>query len=99
MSWDWFTAGHVTATNISSILVRSAALSFACSMARLGSMLAPFIAYLSTVHPILPIFVFGSITFVMGIQAIALPETNNKKLPDTLQEGEQFLKKNNPLNC
>ena len=50
------------------ILVRSAALSFACSMARLGSMLAPFIALLSTVHPVLPIFVFGSINFVMGVQ-------------------------------
>ena len=49
-------------------MVRSAALSFACSMARLGSMLAPFIALLSTVHPVLPIFVFGSINFVMGVQ-------------------------------
>lgn len=80
-------------------VIRSAALSFACSMARLGSMSAPYIGYLSTVHPVLPIFVFGTITFVMGIQAIALPETNNKKLPDTLQEGELFLKKNNPIKC
>ena len=80
-------------------VIRSAALSFACSMARLGSMSAPYIGYLSTVHPVLPIFVFGTITFVMGLQAIALPETNNKKLPDTLQEGELFLKKNNPLKC
>ena len=80
-------------------VIRSAALSFACSMARLGSMSAPYIGYLSTVHPVLPIFVFGTITFVMGLQAIALPETNNKKLPDTLQEGELFLRKNNPLKC
>ena len=80
-------------------VIRSVALSFACSMARLGSMSAPYIGYLSTVHPVLPIFVFGTITFVMGIQAIALPETNNKKLPDTLQEGELFLKKNNPMKC
>ena len=38
-------------------VVRSAALSFACSMARLGSMMSPFIAYLKEVHPVLPIFV------------------------------------------
>ena len=47
-------------------VIRSVALSFACSMARIGSMAAPFIAYLSEVHPVLPIFVFGSITFAVG---------------------------------
>ena len=48
-------------------VIRSVALSFACSMARIGSMAAPFIAYLSEVHPVLPIFVFGSITFAVGL--------------------------------
>ena len=46
-------------------VIRSVALSFACSMARIGSMAAPFIAYLSELHPVLPIFVFGSITFAV----------------------------------
>lgn len=46
-------------------VIRSVALSFACSMARIGSMAAPFIAYLAELHPVLPIFVFGSITFVV----------------------------------
>jgi len=78
-------------------VIRSVALSFACSMARIGSMTAPFIAYLAEVDPILPIFVFGTITFVVGLQTILLPETNKKKLPDTLVEGEMFLKKNNPF--
>lgn len=78
-------------------VIRSVALSFACSMARIGSMLAPFIAYLAEVNPVLPIFVFGTITFVVGLQTILLPETNKKKLPDTLHEGEMFLRKNNPI--
>ena len=94
-----FSVGYVYTNELFPTVIRSAALSFACSMARLGSMSAPYIGYLGTVHPVLPIFVFGTITFVMGLQAIALPETNNKKLPDTLQEGELFLKKNNPLKC
>ena len=47
-------------------VIRSVALSFACSMARIGSMAAPFIAYLAEINPILPIFVFGSITFVVS---------------------------------
>ena len=115
-------------------VIRSVALSFACSMARIGSMAAPFIAYLAEINPILPIFVFGSITFVVstisltsflsssygqqyirtyfftirsetvkplsqvGLQSILLPETNRKKLPDTLEEGERFLRANNPIN-
>jgi len=78
-------------------VIRSVALSFACSMARIGSMMAPFIAYLAEINPVLPIFVFGTITFVVGLQTILLPETNKKKLPDTLHEGEMFLKKNNPI--
>jgi len=80
-------------------VIRSVALSFACSMARIGSMAAPFIAYLAELHPVLPIFVFGSITFVVGLTTILLPETNKKKLPDTLEEGESFLRVNNPLDC
>jgi len=78
-------------------VIRSVALSFACSMARIGSMAAPFIAYLSELHPVLPIFVFGSITFAVGLTTVVLPETNKKKLPDTLEEGEAFLRANNPL--
>ena len=78
-------------------VIRSVALSFACSMARIGSMTAPFIAYLAEIDPILPIFVFGTITFAVGLQTILLPETNKKKLPDTLVEGEMFLKRNNPF--
>ena len=80
-------------------VIRSVALSFACSMARVGSMTAPFIAYLAEVDPVLPIFVFGTITFVVGVQNILLPETNNKKLADPLVEGELFLKKNSPVRC
>ena len=80
-------------------VIRSAGLSFACSMARLGSMLAPYIGYLQVYSDILPIFILGMITFIMGLQAIALPETNKKKLPDSLQEGELFLKRNNPISC
>jgi len=78
-------------------VIRSVALSFACSMARIGSMMAPFIAYLAEVHPVLPIFIFGAITFIVGLQTVLLPETNKKKLPDTLYEGEMFLKKHNPI--
>ncbi|XP_023336870.1 solute carrier family 22 member 8 [Eurytemora carolleeae] len=88
---------YLYTTELFPTVVRSVGLSFACSMARLGSMLAPFIASLAYVDPILPIFIFGVVTFVVGVQAIILPETNKKKLPDTLEEGELFYVANNPF--
>ena len=33
----------------------------------------------------------------VGLTTVLLPETNKKKLPDTLDEGEAFLRANNPL--
>ena len=35
--------------------------------------------------------------FQVGLTTVLLPETNKKKLPDTLEEGEAFLRANNPL--
>ena len=35
--------------------------------------------------------------FQVGLTTVLLPETNKKKLPDTLEEGEAFLRVNNPL--
>jgi len=88
---------YLYTTELFPTVVRSVALSFACSMARLGSMLAPFIASLAYIDPILPIFIFGTITFIAGIQAILLPETNKKKLPNTVEEGELFYIHHNPV--
>jgi len=88
---------YLYTTELFPTVVRSVALSFACSMSRLGSMLSPFIASLAYIDPILPIFIFGTITFIAGIQAIMLPETNKKKLPNTLEEGELFYRQHNPV--
>jgi hypothetical protein len=34
----------------------------------------------------------------VGLVTVLLPETNKKQLPDTLEEGESFLRANNTLN-
>ena len=51
------------------------------------------------VDPIAPVVVFGCVFFVVGIIQIFLPETNNKKLANTIDEGKEFLTKNMPINC
>lgn len=38
----------------------------------------------------LPLLIFGGLAFAGGLMALLLPETMNKTLPDTIQEGESF---------
>ncbi len=44
------------------------------------------------INPTFPIAIFGLTAFVAGLLVLLLPETKNRKLPDTLEEG---MKRNN----
>lgn len=37
-----------------------------------------------------PLIIFGIIALIGGIMSLVLPETLNKKLPETIEEGEAF---------
>lgn len=60
---------------------------------RLGALVAPYIATLPTVvegklGQALPLIVFGFCGLVSGALCLLLPETGNRKLPDTIKEAE-----------
>ena len=38
----------------------------------------------------LPLIIFGSLSIVAGLLALLLPETLNKHLPETIEDGEKF---------
>lgn len=38
----------------------------------------------------LPMIIFGIASIISGILALALPETHNQQLPETLEEAESF---------
>ena len=46
-----------------------------------------------------PVAVFGCVFFIVGILQVFLPETNNKKLANTIEEGTEFLDQNMPFKC
>ena len=60
--------------------------------APLGSILAPYISgYLSLLDDEkIPMIVFGVLSLLCAFTVLFLPETQGKKLPNTLEEGEKF---------
>lgn len=61
-------------------------------MARIGGILAPYINVLTDVWKPLPLVIFGALSFLSGLLSLYLPETLNRKLPETIEEGERFGK-------
>ncbi|XP_068200657.1 solute carrier family 22 member 21-like [Palaemon carinicauda] len=65
----------------------------ACSMcARIGGLIAPFVAYTAETYKPLPLLIFGALSIISGMLIVLLPETVGSELPQTLQESEDFGK-------
>lgn len=86
-------------------VIRNAGLGASSSAARMGSILAPVINILSEVWKPFPLIIFGALALSGGCLSLLLPETLNKKLPETIADGEQFgltdpviIKEEEPLN-
>ncbi|XP_038059886.1 organic cation transporter protein-like [Patiria miniata] len=72
--------------------VRSAGMGVASMSSRISGIIAPFIVELRLVWEPLPFLLFGVLSIAAGLLSLLLPETNNKKLPETVEEGEAFGK-------
>lgn len=70
--------------------VRNVGLGASSMMARVGGILAPYINALSVTWKPFPLIIFGCLALVSGLLSLLLPETLNKKLPETIEEGENF---------
>ncbi|XP_050500241.1 organic cation transporter protein-like [Diabrotica virgifera virgifera] len=86
-------AVYILSTEQFPTVIRNAGLGAGSTFARFGSILAPYMNALSHVWLPLPLLVFGTCAFIGGLMSLVLPETLNKKLPETMEEGEQFGKK------
>ncbi|XP_059154041.1 organic cation transporter protein-like isoform X2 [Physella acuta] len=76
-------------------VMRNSGLGLSSTTARIGGILAPYIADLGNVvggdlAVILPLLIFGSLSLAAGLCALILPETANRKLPDTVQDAKNF---------
>lgn len=74
-------------------VIRNVGLGASSAFARIGGVIAPYVNYLSEIWTPLPLVIFGSCALTGGMMSLLLPETLNKKLPESIQDGELFGKK------
>ena len=78
-------------------ILRTTALGTASAAGRVGSLLSPFVAMLDSISPVLPLTIYGIIILIAGIFSLWLwPETNKKKMTETLEEAEKVACTHNP---
>lgn len=58
--------------------------------ARVGGVLAPVINMLHSHNPTLPLVIFGTSPLVGAVLGLALPETADRPLPDTVEDAENW---------
>ncbi|XP_067209054.1 organic cation transporter protein-like isoform X2 [Linepithema humile] len=74
-------------------VVRNVGVGLGSISARVGSMIAPYIATMGTIQPWLPPVIFGIGPIIGAGLCLLLPETMNCELPETIEDGENFGKK------
>ncbi|XP_032679463.1 organic cation transporter protein [Odontomachus brunneus] len=74
-------------------VIRNVGLGASSTFARIGGVIAPYVNHLSEIWTPLPLVIFGSCALFGGLMSLLLPETLNKKLPESIQDGELFGKK------
>lgn len=84
-----FSTVYLYAGELFPTVVRNSGVGLSSTVARLGSMVAPFVATLRHTSPWLPPLIFGVVPLIGAVLCIVLPDTRGKRLPDTLEEGEE----------
>ncbi|XP_060068370.1 organic cation transporter protein-like [Ylistrum balloti] len=89
---------YVWSAELFPTVVRNAGMGASSSCARIGGMIAPYIADLSKVIDgnlgrAIPLVIFGGASVVAGILSLWLPETKDRELPETMEDGKLFGKK------
>lgn len=84
-----FAIAYVYSAEIYPTVVRSTGVGSSSLFARVGGALAPYVGSLDKIfNPSIPIVIFGATAILAGVLALFLPETKDRKLPDSFEEGE-----------
>ncbi|KAM5172147.1 organic cation/carnitine transporter 2-like [Mantella aurantiaca] len=81
-----FSMVYVYTAELYPTVVRNMGIGASSMASRLGSILSPYFVYLGAYDRHLPFVLMGSLTVLVGIFTLFLPETNGMPLPDTIEE-------------
>ncbi|XP_071528745.1 organic cation transporter protein-like [Panulirus ornatus] len=81
---------YVLTAEIFPTVVRNVGVGSSSMIARIGGALAPYINLLGDQWQPLPLIIFGSLSFAAGLLSLLLPETLGRRLPETIEDGENF---------
>jgi MFS transporter, OCT family, solute carrier family 22 (organic cation transporter), member 4/5 len=81
-----FSVVYVHATEMMPTVIRSSCVGFFATMSRVGALASPFAPFLEEYYKPLPYIVFGTTAIFGGAIYLFLPETLNRKLPNTVEE-------------
>nr|XP_015923338.1 organic cation transporter protein isoform X1 [Parasteatoda tepidariorum] len=81
---------YIYSTEIYPTVLRSTGLGFSSMFARLGGIIAPFINEMRKIYRPLPMIIFALASIISGLLTLALPETHNRQLPESIEETESF---------
>ncbi|XP_071336044.1 solute carrier family 22 member 7-like isoform X1 [Trachinotus anak] len=93
-----FTTIFLYTTELYPTVVRQNGLGYTSFMSRLGVSVAPLILLLEDVWIPLPQIIICSVATVSGLVALLLPETQNVRLPETIDDIEKPRKKDTSSN-
>uniref|UniRef100_A0A8C9V7X4 Si:dkey-166k12.1 n=1 Tax=Scleropages formosus TaxID=113540 RepID=A0A8C9V7X4_SCLFO len=79
---------YVYSAEIFPTVLRQTGIGVSSMFARLGGVLAPLINLLRSHSPMVPMLIFGATPLVGAALALALPETANRPLPDTMEDAD-----------
>ncbi|XP_067675913.1 organic cation transporter protein-like [Haliotis asinina] len=90
-----FAVIYIFSSELFPTVIRHSAFGASSSLARLGGMIAPYIADWGKfvggdIGRALPLLMFGSLSVLAGLLALLLPETLNRDLPETIEDGIKF---------
>ncbi|CAG7828115.1 unnamed protein product [Allacma fusca] len=81
---------YLYATEVYPTLLRTYGLGTSSMIGRIGSVLAPFIVdVVGKGNKTYPTLIFGAVSLIAGFLSILLPETRNKRLPETVKDVEE----------
>ncbi|KAK1171250.1 solute carrier family 22 member 7-like [Acipenser oxyrinchus oxyrinchus] len=94
-----FTILYLYTAELYPTVVRQNGIGYNSFVARLGVSAAPLIMLLEDIWKLLPQTIFCSVAILAGFTAFFLPETQNLRLPETIEDVEQTRKRTNAISA